>query len=131
LRCRERPASTESAAAMTAPDPFAGTLEAIAVIVARRVVDELRPLLVAATASPSTPAARATLDDLARLESCSRATIRRLVAEGAPVTHIGQSPRFDVQAFRAWLDARGRKGTTAKPSSGPIAGVRLLSRRAK
>jgi hypothetical protein len=81
----------------------------------------------AAHASPpsSTPTARVTLDDLARLETCSRATIRRLVAEGAPVTYVGQSPRFDVEAFRTWLDARGRQGTKAKAS---IAGVRLLSR---
>jgi hypothetical protein len=113
---------------MTAP---ADVLDALVALVARRVVDELRPLVAAVAVAPSTPAARVTLDELARLESCSRATIRRLVAEGAPVTYVGQSPRFDVQAFHAWLDARGRQGTKAKakPSSAPIAGVRLLSRR--
>lgn len=108
------------------PDVLAGLLalvrEAAREGVTQALADHAAP-------APTNPAARVTLDDLARLESCSRATIRRLVAEGAPVTYIGQSPRFDVEAFRAWLDARGRQGTKAKPSSGPIAGVRLLSRR--
>jgi hypothetical protein len=87
----------------------------------------------ARTATAAMPSTRVTLDELARLESCSRATIRRLVAEGAPVTYLGQSPRFDVEAFRAFLESRGRKGTHApvKASSGPIAGVRLLSRGTK
>jgi hypothetical protein len=115
---------------VTVPSPLDGVLDSIAALVARRVVDELRPLLVAAQA-PATPAPLFTLDALAHAESCSRATIRRLVHEGAPCSYVGQSPRFDVAAFRAWLDARGRKGTTAKPSSGPIAGVRLLTRRVK
>jgi hypothetical protein len=100
--------------------------------------DELRALLRAEVdaalathsfAATKVPAARVTLDELSRLEACSYATVRRLVAEGAPVTYLGQSPRFDVEAFRAWLEERGRKGTQAKPSKGEaIPGVRLLSR---
>jgi hypothetical protein len=66
--------------------------------------------------------------EIARTFDVSVATITRLVQEGAPHTFVGASPRFDVEAFRAWLDARGRQGTKAKPLSGPIPGVRLLSR---
>jgi hypothetical protein len=66
--------------------------------------------------------------ELARRLAVSPATITRLVQEGAPHTFVGSSPRFDVEAFRAWLDARGRQRTKAKPSNGPIAGVRLLSK---
>ncbi len=82
-------------------------------------------------ASP-TPAARLTLDEVARHEACSRATIRRLVAEGGPVHYLGSSPRFDLEEWRAWCETRGRRGTQAAPSKGTtIPGVRLLSRRAR
>ncbi len=73
--------------------------------------------------------------ELARTLSVSPATITRLVQEGAPVTFVGQSPRFDIGAFRAWLDARGRLGTRAAPSKRgareAIPGVRLLGRAAR
>jgi len=110
---------------------------AATVIVVSLSVDELRELmrgevdaaLAAHAPATSMPAQRVALDELARLEACSRATIRRLVVEGAPVTYIGQSPRFDVEAFRRWLDDRGRKGTRAAPSKREVVpGVRLLSR---
>jgi hypothetical protein len=112
---------------ITQPDVLAGLLALIRQA-AREGTAEAFAAQVAA--APSTPAARATLDELASLEKCSRATIRRLVSEGAPgVTYLGQSPRFDVEVFRSWLTERGRKGTRAKPSSAPLAGVRLLSAR--
>lgn len=112
-------------------------MSAPTVLVLSCSLDDLRALvrgevaaeLTARALAPTTPPSRVTFEELARLESCSRATIRRLVAEGAPVTYVGQSPRFDVEAFRSWLDGRGRQGTKAKPSSASIAGVRLLSRR--
>jgi hypothetical protein len=67
--------------------------------------------------------------EIARTFDVSLATITRLVQEGAPHTFVGASPRFDVEAFRAWLDARGRHGTKATPSKREtIPGVRLLSR---
>ena len=113
-------------------------MTAPAVLVLTLTADDLRSIVREAvraeigTSSPASATAttRVTLDELARLEACSRATIRRLVAEGAPVTYVGQSPRFDVEAFRAWLEARGRKGTQApaKMPGAPVAGVRLLSR---
>jgi hypothetical protein len=85
--------------------------------------------VVAVAHTPSTPASLLDKRGLADALDVSPATITRLVQEGAPLTFVGSSPRFDAADFRRWLDARGRKGTTAKPSSGPIAGVRLLSRR--
>lgn len=97
--------------------------------------DELRALfrteLDAALATrASAPSTTALVDkrELARALAVSPATITRLVHEGAPHTFVGSSPRFDVGTFRAWLDARGRQGTKAKPSKAPIVGVRLLSR---
>jgi hypothetical protein len=116
---------------MNSPDPFTAAVEALGALVARRVVDELRPLLVGAHVPASGPPPLLDKRELARTLAVSPATITRLVQEGAPHTFVGSSPRFDVKAFRAWLDERGRRGTTAKPSSGPIAGVRLLSRGAK
>ena len=99
-------------------------------------LDELRATIttvVCAVLDARTPAptqsTRVALDELARLEGCSRATIRRLVAEGGPVHYLGASPRFDLDEWRAWCDARGRHGTTAAPSkTTSIVGVRLLSR---
>jgi hypothetical protein len=79
--------------------------------------------------SPAASAQRLTLDDLAHAESTSRATIRRLVRDGAPVHYLGASPRFDIAEWRAWCAERGRRATQAKPSMAAIAGVRLLSRR--
>jgi hypothetical protein len=113
---------------MSAPDPLAVAIESFAAFVAHRVADELRALLVAAHA-PSSAAPLLTLEALAHTESCSRATIRRLVCEGAPCSYLGQSPRFDLLAWRAWCAERGRQGTKAKATKrAAIAGVRLLSR---
>jgi hypothetical protein len=113
---------------VTAPDPILAAFDLLAAFVARRVVDALRPEL-AASAKPSTAAQRLTLDDLAHAESCSRATIRRLVRDGAPVHYVGSSPRFELDAWRAWCAARGRQGATAAPSKRrTVVGVRLLSR---
>lgn len=114
---------------MTAADPFACAVDALAVLVARHVVDELRPLLVTAP-TPSTPAL-VDRRELARLLDVSTATVTRLTAEGMTCLHVGDSPRYDVDAVRAWLAERGRQGTKAKAPTGPIAGVRLLSRRGR
>jgi hypothetical protein len=101
-------------------------------------VDELRVLLraeldAALDTRASGPSTTALVDkrELARALAVSPATITRLVQDGAPRTFVGSSPRFDVEAFRVWLDGRGRQGTKAKPSKASIAGVRLLSRGAR
>jgi hypothetical protein len=90
--------------------------------------NELASVLTASTAGA--PVQRLTLDELARLEGASRATIRRLLDEGAPVHFLGDSPRFELAEWRAWLETRGRRPTKAKPPKAQrLAGVRLLSRR--
>lgn len=100
-------------------------------------VDELRALvrgevdaaLATRASATSVHAQRLALDELAHLESCSRATVRRLVAEGGPVHYLGASPRFDLDEWRAWCAERGRAATKAMPSKREtIPGVRLLSR---
>lgn len=80
---------------------------------------------------PSTLTTRLTIDDLAHAERCSRATIRRLMRDGGPHSYLGASPRFDLGEWRAWCANRGRRATKAKGATGPIAGVRLLSRGAR
>lgn len=110
-------------------------MTAPAVLVVTCSLDELRALVrdvvreVIAERAPS-PSSAALVDrqELARLLDVSVATVTRLASEGAPVTHVGQAPRYDVEAFRAWLVERGRKGTNAKPARTSLAGVRLLSR---
>jgi hypothetical protein len=105
-----------------------------AVLVLTLTLDELRAVfrteLDAALAMQApTSTQLLTLDGLAHADSCSRATIRRLVREGAPCSYLGQSLRFDLDQWRAWCVSRGRKATHAKPSTHEvIPGVRLLSR---
>jgi hypothetical protein len=107
-----------------------------AIVVLTLTLDELRALfreemaaaLVGCPPVPSRSEARLTIHELARAEAGSVATVRRLVREGGPVHYLGASPRFDLAEWRAWCAERGRRGTKAKPSSGSIAGVRLLSR---
>jgi hypothetical protein len=111
---------------MTAPPDVLAGLLALVRQAAREGAAEALAAHVAA--SPASPAQRLTLDDLAHAESTSRATIRRLVRDGAPVHYLGASPRFDLAEWRAWCAERGRRATQAKPSKGSIAGVRLLSR---
>jgi hypothetical protein len=72
--------------------------------------------------------------EVARVLRVSSATIGRMMAEPDPLPHVfaGASPRYDLAAVRAWLDARGPKPTKAAPSKREtIPGVRWLSRGAK
>ena len=101
---------------------------------AELVRKSVREALAAEVSTPSSPAAaRLTLDALAHAESVSRATIRRLMREpGAPVHHVGSSPRFDLAEWRAWCAERGRRAASTTPSTPPappkLGQVRLLSR---
>jgi hypothetical protein len=70
----------------------------------------------AAPVAPAEPVGLVAKASAAKALGCSIATLDRLCAEGAPVHHVGASRRFDVAELRAWLDARGRKATKAKPS---------------
>jgi hypothetical protein len=112
---------------MTAPDPFAAALDALVALVARRVVDEMRPLLFAAHA-PVTSTALLDKRTLAHALTVSAATVSRMTADGMPHVFVGASPRYSLDEVRAWLAERGRQGTTAKPSKASIAGVRLLGK---
>jgi hypothetical protein len=113
-------------------------VSAPAVLVVALTPDELRALIrdelraVHAEREPA-PSAAPLLDrrELGRTLAVSTATVTRLTSEGMPHVFVGDSPRYSIDEVRAWLEARGRQGTKAKPSSGPIPGVRLLSRGAK
>jgi hypothetical protein len=101
---------------------------------AQLVRESVREALATEARSPSPPATpRLTLDALAHAESVSRATIRRLMREpGAPVHHVGNSPRFDLAEWRAWSAERGRRAaataTSTPPPSPKVGQVCLLSR---
>jgi hypothetical protein len=70
--------------------------------------------------------------ELARVLNISAATVTRMTAEGMPHIFAGASPRYEIDEVRGWLDARGRRGTLAKPSKREsLPGVRLLSRSAR
>ena len=92
------------------------------------VRDEARAVLAEHVPSAA-PSALVDRHELARLLDVSPATVTRLTNEGAPVTHVGQSPRYEVAVFRSWLAERGRLATKGAPAKrATIAGVRLLSR---
>jgi hypothetical protein len=65
----------------------------------------------------------------------SEVTIRRLVADGMPVTWIASAMRFDVDECKAWNRERGKRSVTKEPKTrrltedGPVAGVVLKTRR--
>jgi hypothetical protein len=93
-------------------------MTAPAVVVLPMSGDELLALLseavrVALAERTPAPSSAPLVDrrELARLFAVSAATVTRLTAEGMPCTHVGDSPRYDVEDVRAWLDARGRQGT--------------------
>jgi len=101
-------------------------VNAPAVLVLTCSLDDLRAMMrdewSAARAADAVATSTSNLVDvreLARNLDVSPATIRRLMAEGAPSVYVGQSPRFDVAEFRTWLDARGRQGTKAAPRRPP------------
>jgi hypothetical protein len=95
------------------------------------VREAVREALAECRPSPTPPTARLTIAQLAEAERCSRATINRLVREGAPVHYSGDSPRFDLAEWRAWNDERARREACAPrlPAHRElIPGVRLLTR---
>jgi hypothetical protein len=113
---------------ITQPDVLGGLLALVRQAAREGAAEALAAHVAAA---PSTLSTRLTIDDLAHAERCSRATIRRLMRDGGPHSYLGASPRFELAEWRAWCAERGRRGTKATPSSGPIPGVRLLSRGAR
>jgi phage terminase Nu1 subunit (DNA packaging protein) len=72
-----------------------------------------------------------TKDELARQLKVSPATITRSVRRGMPVEYVGDLPRFDAAACRAWLHDRaasGRRAPAPSVSEGLEAGVRKIER---
>ncbi len=119
-----------------ADSPLTAALDMLADVIARRVVDELRPLLTSAR-EPS-PAVPALLDKqaLAHALDKSTASIDRLVRDGAiPFVRVGDVRRFDLAAVLAALQvvpATTEKPQPARTRSSPpttgLAGVHLLTR---
>jgi hypothetical protein len=57
--------------------------------------------------------------ELGRALNVSNATIDRFAREGMPFVPVGSHRRFELEACRMWLAARGAKPTTPKPSLRP------------
>jgi hypothetical protein len=53
----------------------------------------------------------------------SRSTVDRFDREGAPHTFVGDHRRYDLAAYRAWLGARGKRGTKASKRAMPSVDV--------
>lgn len=109
-----------------------------AVLVVTCSLDELRALVrgevEAALAAVPPPSTERLADkrEAARVLNVSMATVTRMTGEGMPHVFVGASPRYALDEVRAWLDARGRRGTRANESNAEretVPGVRLLSRR--
>jgi hypothetical protein len=103
------------------------------VLVVPLSIDELRALFRAeldaalAALAPPTPSPLLDKRGLAHGLGVSVATVTRM---GLPPTlFAGASPRYDLEQVKAYLAARGRNATHAKPSTREvISGVRRLSR---
>jgi|HubBroStandDraft_2_1064218.scaffolds.fasta_scaffold344784_2 hypothetical protein len=70
----------------------------------------------ASVALESSPEAWLPKQQTAKAIGVSTTTLDRFVTEGAPVHHTGARRMFDVSELRAWLDARGKRATSSKPS---------------
>lgn len=98
-----------------------------------RLVDGLAERIAGILGSAaSAPEGLLTRDELAMRLRVSPVTIDRQVRDGMPREYIGDLPRFDYQACRAWLRERERTAPSRRVSAvvktdeGP---VRRLSRR--
>ena len=81
-------------------------------------------------AAPQSTASAMTTSELALRLGVSCATLRRLAREpGAPVVHVGRSPRWDLATARTWLAARGPKAAALSPVR-PDADADRIARRA-
>lgn len=70
-----------------------------------------------------------TKNELASLLKVSPATVTRSVRRGMPVEHVGDLPRFDAAACRAWLRAQTGSQGDVVAASGMGPGVRKIERR--
>lgn len=103
-----------------------------ATMLARMIAAETASIVLAelrseANAPPSASHPHVSKQKAAQAFDVSPATIDREVAEGMPCIVVGSSRRFDLDAVRAWLEAKAAT-RLANPPKGSAAPVRLLSR---
>jgi hypothetical protein len=93
----------------------------------RIVVRVVPQVALVMSAGASTPLL--SLDDLAQTLGVGPATVRRRVAEGMPMVHVGDLPRFDLAACRAWLATRPKRRPkkTGKPAPDPGGARELIA----
>lgn len=84
------------------------------------VLDALREAT-APTAPAVTPKTTGlTKKELGAALGKSVSSIDRLDREGAPHTFCGDTKRYDLEAYRTWLSARGKRPTKAAPPSNDV-----------
>jgi hypothetical protein len=119
------------------PIPIGAQARALAVVVLtaeqlRELVAEAVSHALAAQASRPTSSTPALLSrhELAHALGISAASVGRLTVEGMACVYVGKAPRYSLDEVRAYLDARGQRGTkaTKSPARELIPGVRCLSR---
>jgi uncharacterized protein (DUF2342 family) len=90
---------------------------------------ELKPHVAAANQT-APPVELLTRDELAHALRVSPQTIDRRVREGMPTEYVGDLPRFDLAACRAWLAANAKPGRRSKDGDsddGLLRSIRPLS----
>jgi len=107
-------ASAATAAGAPA-DPFGGLLDALAARLAPLVAELVAERLAASQPAPE-PVPTGLVDKTTAARALGfkgTASLDRLTREGAPVHVVGVRRRFDVAELRRWVEARGKKPTTA------------------
>ena len=102
---------------LAAPDLLRTLVDALATalapMVAERVAARMQPVP-AVNAPPSLLSKK----KLASTIGVSVSTIDRLTHEGMPIAaHVGDARRYDLDACRSWLSARGKRPTKAPSRS--------------
>jgi hypothetical protein len=116
---RATPIATLSRPTATGPgDPLTTALGALAVLLRPLVAETVRDavfdaLSEHAAAEPSRPELLTTDELAAELRVCSK-TVARLRADGMPVLHVGDSPRFRLGEVLAWLSSSSQQRQAGK-----------------
>jgi hypothetical protein len=104
-------------------NPLAESIAPVAIEVLKQIARDpeaaaiLRTLLIGAEA-PAPVADADTLitkSELAKKLGKSCSTIDRLDREGAPHSYVGDTKRYSLFDYTAWLSSRGKRGTKARP----------------
>ena len=99
------------------PDLLRTLVDALAAALAPMVAEQVAARMQPAPAV-NAPGALLTKKELATTLGVSTATVDRLTREGLRIAaYVGDARRFDLEACRTWLTARGKRPTKSPPRS--------------